>query len=487
MVAHSRYASARHTRASVGGTYRVPDDVLVCILFKLDTVSLLRFCKAFDRAAKLSRYYGILAYGLELAGASKDDNPIARHITVAQKLVALRAYRKEWGHLQSGHEFQVKLPPAAVMGVSGGFLHRYYDAGGITVLELAELPSPRLDRAPSATRHLRFRLNGTNLRAFVYDPAQNLAVTCELLPQMTIRVSLREMPSFTQHSRAPHMFRDFVVCGAVEAISVTTCGALVCVTVRLSSGQSKVLLFNWKAFSTSWIKAESAYLISDRCALAVYHGRLRLFDVTDVLKPRTLREYALPDAWADRELILAPNASAHRPSPHALFHAAPADRVIVLQAVPAEPERAHSQSWLVIREAVFLGALRSEGRALEPWALWGARCAVKEVPVRARGPCVAGNRIVYAVGGRGGGAMLHAIEFSGEAVASGRPSAAWSWVGAAAGPMPVEVERALPAEPGEKTELKGVNATEDNVVLEYETRGGGKPAVVLTFGVHREI
>ena len=101
---------------------------------------------------------------------------------MGQKLVAIRAYKKEWGSLQWGHKFQVKLPPTAVMGVSGGFLHRYYDAGGTTVLELAELPSPRLDRAPSTTRHLRFRLDGANLRAFVYDPAQNLAVTCELLP-----------------------------------------------------------------------------------------------------------------------------------------------------------------------------------------------------------------------------------------------------------------------------------------------------------------
>ena len=102
--------------------------------------------------------------------------------TRLQKLVAIRAYRKEWGSLQWGHKFQVKLPPTAIMGVSGGFLHRYYDAGGTTVLELAELPSPRLDRAPPTTRHLRFRLDGANLRAFVYDPAQNLAVTCELLP-----------------------------------------------------------------------------------------------------------------------------------------------------------------------------------------------------------------------------------------------------------------------------------------------------------------
>lgn len=42
--------------------------------------------------------------------------------------------------------------------------------------------------------------------------------------------------------------------------------------------------------------------------LAAYHGRLRLSDVADVLKPRTLREYALPDSWADRELVFAPNA-----------------------------------------------------------------------------------------------------------------------------------------------------------------------------------
>lgn len=45
MGAHSRYASARRNEAPVSGTYRVPDDVLVCILVKLDPVSLLRFCK----------------------------------------------------------------------------------------------------------------------------------------------------------------------------------------------------------------------------------------------------------------------------------------------------------------------------------------------------------------------------------------------------------------------------------------------------------
>ncbi|KAL1758157.1 hypothetical protein FB107DRAFT_258945, partial [Schizophyllum commune] len=361
----------------------------------------------------------------------------------------------------------VKLPPTAIMGVSGGFLHRYYDAGGTTVLELAELPSPRLDRAPSTTRHLRFRLDGANLRAFVYDPAQNLAVTCELLPQMTIRVSLREMPSFTQHQRAPHMFRDFIAGSAVESIALATCGSLISVTARLPSGQCKVLLFNWKTFASSWIKAESAYLITERYVLATYHGRLRLSDVSDVLKPRTLREYALPDSWADRELVFAPNACPLRSAPHALFSATTTERVIVLQAIPAEPERAHSQSWLIVREAVFMAAVRSESRAMEPWAFWAARCAVKEVPVRAKGPCVAGNRVAYAVAGRGGSATLHAIEFSSEVAGSVRPGAAWSWVGAAAGPVPLEVERAIPAEHGEKMELKGLSATEDNMVLEY--------------------
>ena len=89
--------------------------------------------------------------------------------------------------------------------------------------------------------------------------------------------------------------------------------------------------------------------------LAAYHGRLRLSDVSDVLEPRTLREYALPDSWADRELVLAPNACPLRSAPHALFSATTTERVIVLQAIPAEPERAHSQSWLIVREALVQG------------------------------------------------------------------------------------------------------------------------------------
>ena len=72
-----------------------------------------------------------------------------------------------------------------------------------------------------------------------------------LCRQMTIRVSLREMPSFTQHQRAPHMFRDFIAGSAVGSISLATCGSLISVTARLPSGQCKVLLFNWKTFASS--------------------------------------------------------------------------------------------------------------------------------------------------------------------------------------------------------------------------------------------
>ncbi|TRM57952.1 hypothetical protein BD626DRAFT_550913 [Schizophyllum amplum] len=493
MATDSRYASAsvRNSEQLVeSGTYRIPDDVIACILLKLDYVSLWRFCKAFSRAIGVAKTYSILYYRLELVSSAKEDNAAFRHVTTSQKLQAIKAYRRQWGALQWGHKLSLKVSAAAVMGVSGGFMYRYYDAGGTTVLELRELPSPRLDRAPSMTRHLRFRLDGVNLRAFSYDPAQNLAVTCEVMPQMLIRVSLREMPSFSQHSRTPHPFRDFMPGGAVEHISLTTCGALICITARLVTGLPKVLLFNWKTFASSWIKGESPYLIEEKYVVTVYHGRLRLSDISDLLKPRTLREYALPDAWADRELVFAPNVSVARgarPVATALFAAAPTERVAVLCAISADPQHAHTQSWLVIREAVLLSAtLHPESRALEPWALWGARCAVKEVPARARGPCVAGNRVVYAVGGRGGDAMLHAIEVPGDVPGAARPSAGWSWVGAAAGPPPVEVERTVVAEPGERQELVSVAATEDNVVLEYDSRSGNKAAAVLTFGVHRD-
>lgn len=114
-----------------------------------------------------------LRYKLELALAGMADGTLlASKRPPALRLQTLLTYRKEWSRLHWTGEQKVKLPVAStISGVAGEFI--FYVSG--PTLELLELPSTRLNRPPSQTRHLRFNTNPTPISVAI-DPSQSLIV-----------------------------------------------------------------------------------------------------------------------------------------------------------------------------------------------------------------------------------------------------------------------------------------------------------------------
>lgn len=122
----------------------------------------------------------LLRYKFELAIVGMKDGPATYASgSIFGRLQLLLSYKRDWPKLCWTHEFNVKIPTPALVGVCGGFLHQIRSHGPQHVLELAELPSCRTGRPPSLTRHLRY--NTTQIESVAIDPLQSLIVTSHVL------------------------------------------------------------------------------------------------------------------------------------------------------------------------------------------------------------------------------------------------------------------------------------------------------------------
>jgi len=130
--------------------------------------------KVFERVRYLVMQFHHLRYKYELALAGMSDGilPVAAKLPPALRLQVLLNYRRDWPMLKWTAEQHVDFPATtSLASVTGDFIYYVTDQ----TLELLELPSTRLNRAPAQTHHLRFNTN-PRPNSVAIDPSQSLII-----------------------------------------------------------------------------------------------------------------------------------------------------------------------------------------------------------------------------------------------------------------------------------------------------------------------
>ncbi|KAJ3538943.1 hypothetical protein NMY22_g4953 [Coprinellus aureogranulatus] len=439
-----------------------------------------------------------LRYKFELALAGMADGTLlTSKRPPLLRLQLLLTYRKEWSRLHWTGEQRVKLPVASTLsGVAGDFI--YYVAG--PTLELLELPSTRLNRPPSQTRHLRFNTNPTPISVAI-DPSQSLIVVGHALGapagQLAMRLKIRNLWNFDKHPHARDAYFDFLAPLAQPLLKMTMsiCGNKIAVSLRCAGGVAKQLLLDWNSFQATWMDELDVHFVGMNYLLGtkIYRNKalVHLYNVTNLSKVILEREYELPPHWAQAALSFAPNASltGDAPSPtRALFYADASTRVLLLSA--QQPgEMNGPQQWLIINESYFRPTNRPD-RQFVPWAEWNHYCLMKNLPPSplVRNVQVIGNRVLYlesnlTPGGHARDCRLGLIEFPAYPDAQSGSKGSWFHVGQRSVLIPTESFKEISSRITQGVGIEDIAATEDNIVIFSAPQHDTKNVHLMTFAV----
>ncbi|KAF5387316.1 hypothetical protein D9757_005712 [Collybiopsis confluens] len=479
--------------------FKISNDILLTILEFLDPPSLWRVCKAFTRAYSLMMEYQSLRYKYELAISGMKDGPVTK-VPPISRLHLLLTYRKDWLQLGWTHEHRLQIPLPAQVSASVGFIHHVQKHGAYSTIELSELPSSRKNRPPTLTRHLKFTTSIVDRVAV--DLGQALIVTGSIFRyhnQIGIQLHFRDLWSFNKHPYARALSYEFSsqvsTSAAVVRMAILVCGSKMAVSLEFAGGRIKHLILNWLNLDARWLDDQDVQFLDETYLLGVAtrsgSAVVNLYNVSKVPSITVVREFELPEIWANTTMKFVPNSSPKSDlsqSSDALFYAAPETRVLALTSTPVVISRSeyYPMNWLFLKESYFRFPSRRDGFRVS-WRQWGQYCLIKEIHVPSKlvcGPYVVGTKVFYVENSprSHGHSRLHVIDFSPfpESTAS---SEGWASAGPRAGLVPNENGRSIPSSSVDGLAVKDITATEDNIVLFLEAHQGYQSVNVLTFGV----
>ncbi|KAF9477602.1 hypothetical protein BDN70DRAFT_946594 [Pholiota conissans] len=479
--------------------YKISNDVLMLILEKLTPVALYKTCQAFQRVWMLVMEFQHLRYKFELAVVGMKDGPASYSMrSPLLRLQLLTAYKKDWPRLMWNDELKVRVPPDSTqLNLASHFL--YYT--GNQSLDLVELPSCRTSRPPSQTHHLKYITSHVDCVAV--DPLQSLIVTSSLIGatngQIVLRLKIRDLWTFDKHAKAPSANYECSthIAQPISNVYIAIAGTRMVVTLDFVGGLTRHLLMDWRTFQAMWLEEQDVVLLNSHYLLGVRkvgsHSALYLYNVSDMRTVAIEREYELPPIWAKSALRFgrnnAPTSDITTPST-ALFYADPAARVLLLTAKQTGPN-ANGMHWMFITEAFFRPTSHPD-RRIVPWIYWSQFCLIRELQINqvVGQPQVVGSRVVYLEkngtrSSRGHErSHLSVIDLSPYAeIATLPPAKLWTLIGKQSTLRPSETHRDIPSATTNGLAVENLYATEDNIVLVFETHGDYKPVNILTFGV----
>ncbi|EAU90486.1 hypothetical protein CC1G_00870 [Coprinopsis cinerea okayama7 len=480
------------------GRYRISNDVLITILEYFDPNSLYRTCKVFPRVYDVVIHFQHLRYKFELAVSGMADGVLSLVKRPPQlRLQLLGAYRRDWPVLNWTAEQKLQLPASAnLFTVSAEFLIH----GNAHALQLQELPSTRLHRPPSQTRHVQYG-TAPQSDAVVVDPSQGLLISGFGITgpagQIGIRLKIRDIWKFDKHPHAPAPFYECPVQVQVpiQKMTLSICGSRLAVSLKFANGTAKQLLLDWRSFRAMWMEEHDVHFLSVKYLLGakVYQGTpvIHLYNIMDLPRVFIEREYELPSHWANAELNFLPNSTLTIdgvPNPRALFFSDPLVRVLVLTAKQISDPQGPAQ-WLMINESYFRPTSRPDRRHV-PWVHSANFSLIRNVPALpvVRSPQVVGNRVIYlesdapSSAGRGYSTRICTIEFP--AYPEHRPSTrgGWAYVGPQSALVPKEFSKELSTSITRGAVVEVMSVTEDNIVFFLEPRHGMREVFLMSFG-----
>ncbi|KAL0953864.1 hypothetical protein HGRIS_005039 [Hohenbuehelia grisea] len=483
--------------------YKISTEVLMLILEKLDPQSLWRACRAFTRIYNVVMEFQSLRYRFELAlAAMKDGHAPRAHVPPLARYQLLLSYKKDWPRLHWSHECKMQIPASVQLGVSGGFLHKLFNSGGQTCLELSELPSYRAGRPMSKTRHIRY--SAPMVDSVVIDPSQRLLIMSYLFSQngmAAIQVHIRDLWTFSRHPWAPAMTCEFSTQCNLRVTSVTLqiCGSKFCITISFAGDTVKHLIMDWRTLHARWFDEKDIHFLNDSSLLVIrkHHSRamLNLYNITDIANLTNAREYEIPEAWAHSSFAFIPNASPRHDSganPDAVFYPDPSQRLLGISIAPAQSAKGSPFVWLFINENYFRIPTRRDPATRVSWAHWGSYTAMRVVNPSPclRAPQLSGSRLVYVDAdatpvSRSRSSVvatprLNLIDFQPFLESGAGPTKAWT-IGSRTEFVPVESTKAVPSTTVDNSAIYGVRLNEDNIILLLEQQGM-RSVNILTFG-----
>ncbi|KAH6915946.1 hypothetical protein BKA70DRAFT_474462 [Coprinopsis sp. MPI-PUGE-AT-0042] len=486
-------------RLPTSGRYRISNDVLIHILEFFDPNTLYRTSKVFGRVRELVKEFHHLRYKYELALAGMSDGVLSlAKRPPMMRLQILGAYRREWPSLNWTAEQKLQIPASIGLHTVAGDFMVY---GTSHALQLQELPSSRLNRPPSQTRHIQFD-TAPQAEAVVIDAPQSLIVTGNTFTgpagQVGIRLKIRNLWKFDKHPHAPGPYYECpvqVVDQPIEKMTLAVSGPRLVVTLRFVNGVVKQLLMDWHSFRAMWMEEHDVHFLNANYLLGakVYHGKpvIHLYNIVDLGHVFIEREYELPKHWSNAELNFVPNIGLRcdaEPPARALFFSDPLVRVLVLTAKQATDPNGPAQ-WLVINESYFRPTSRPD-RRLVPWAQSANYCLVRNVPAFPviRNPQVIGNRILYLEsdaaghGGRDAASRICSIEFPAYPEHRAPSRGSWMHIGPQSVLIPFEHAKEISSNVTRGLGIESMAVTEDNIVLFLEPRHATREIYLMSFG-----
>ncbi|KAF7770426.1 hypothetical protein Agabi119p4_6400 [Agaricus bisporus var. burnettii] len=459
----------------------------------MDPDTLYLTCKVFRRVYALTMEFLPLRYKHELALTGMKSGLISsRGPSFPARFNLLNSYRKDWPAIAWSHEQKAQLSLLGNFGITDGFIH-YVAAHGV---ELMELPSSRTGKPPSQTRHVRIP-TAPRVECVALDSAQALIVTGHVLAaqnQIDVLLKIRDMWNFNKHKESVSDHYSFVASSTpgviLSGIDVVICGDKLLVRLEYGGINSRVeqLLINWKSLHAARLtKQDISFLdqdhilaietIKDTPSLIIYH-------IKNVQQPTAKRQLQLPDDWKNWQISFHQNDAPMNDPPRsssALFYSDPSRRVLMLSARP--PAQANSVQWMIFPERLFTWPwIRGQSVA---WNDWSQYAIVRNTSVtRVVGkPAIVGTRVLYLDQDSSGTKMrINSIAFMPHSATAETAQNMWDFVGKHTPLVPSEARREIPAVNGMGCRLQDLRATEDNIVLLYESTNGQTPIKILTFG-----
>ncbi|KAF9497118.1 hypothetical protein BDN71DRAFT_1481884 [Pleurotus eryngii] len=486
--------------------YRISTEILILILENLDPQTLWRACQAFSRIYNVVMEFQSLRYRFELAlAAMKDGRAPRAHAPALARYQLLLSYKKDWPRLRWSQESRMQIPTPAQVGMSGGFVHRILTDGQQYCLELSELPSHRTGRPLTRTRHIRF--STPPIESVMVDPSQHLLVTTHLFRH----IHLRDLWTFAKHRWAPALAYEFSTqsAGRVSHMSLQICGSKLGISMEFAAGQVKHLVMDWHTLHARWFEEGDILFLNETCMLvsAKYHGRpaLNLYNITDVANVTNMRDYELPEVWANAAITFSSNSSPPSDAvanPDALFYPDPAARLLMLNVnlsgASNTRQSGHAKGpsvWLFANESYFRPPTSRRDPVRVSWKHWSQHCYIRNVQPSPflRGPHVVGTKALYLdaepvqlsrneMGSRPATIpRLVLIDFKPFSDPAKAPAKTWT-MGGKTTMVPYESTRDIPYTTIDNLNIDAVRMNEDNIVLIMELLQGMRNLSILTFG-----
>ncbi|KAF9045667.1 hypothetical protein BDZ89DRAFT_1007886 [Hymenopellis radicata] len=406
---HHRYPTAvARPRALY---YRVSDDVLISILEYLDPASLWNACKAsqaLTRIRRLVRDVSILRYRFELGLFGLKDGPLShRRMPLSRRAHILTLYKHHWNMREPSKELTLTFNMPVVIGVAGRFIYEIQNHGVFNLLNLFELPSPRLIVAP--TQPVPHQC--PNIEQVSIDQVQNLlmsihAYTNSVNKQIALKVHFRDIRTKGGHPQAfaPEYDVSTQVTGQLVKIESTICGSRAIITIEFVGGKVQHLLLDWHTFQARWLKDMHLHFLDERTLLGTNKGPdgipfIAVYDLQDVMRMAIKAQFLLPAEWSTQKVEFARSSSPKwdtRIPSNALFSVAPEWNMLVLTA--KSTPQGSGQKWYCVPESFFRFLPRKK-TAPVLWKEWNHICRrimnVTNHTFVVYGPFTMGSRVVY--------------------------------------------------------------------------------------------